>query len=290
MLLLHVLCLIILWRYDKPRKQCFIVTVLVSELFVGVLQIAIFLLECCSDLHHIVTVTAYTINIPYCGGLILLTLERYMEVYLHIKYYASYFYLYRLKFCIALWVTNACVAFYVVAKSLAGNLPPFTRVYHINLYFLHAAHGVILVLFSVVYMYLYRLFRQTNQHQLYHKQRRTKLNKSKIFAPFFIVLTFLCFLTVPMVLFVYVFPDSDKSWVLVLNRANSITDVLLYVLFNPRIRKKFMKRKSKRTLTPRIVAGAQTTETTQPTLAFAVGKGEISSNIPTGSSQQTSIV
>ena len=281
-ILLHVCCLLILWRYDKPKKQCFIITVLMAELFVGVLQLLIFIIERMEGtelVYHIINISAYPLNIPYCGGLVLLTLERYMEIQLHIKYFASFFYLNRCKLCVGLWVVNVGITCCSVTLIVLKRTPPLLNVYQINLYCLHVAHGVILILFFVVYIYLYRLFRRSvNRHQKQRKQlqlRATVLNTSKIFAPFLIVLTFICFMTVPLMLYIYMFPDSDRSWVLVLNRANSITDGLLYVLFNPRIRKKLLRKK-------------YTTTNTKQQAGFFGNKQDISNK--TSSSQQMSSV
>lgn len=250
-LLIHVFCLLILWRYDKPKKQCFIITLLMSELFVSILQLSKFVTDHTSSrdtvaADYIISISAYTLNIPYCGGLVLLTLERFMEIHLHIKYYASFFYLNRLKFCTGLWIVDVGITGYSLASILTKgkSQPSLLHVYQINLYFLHVAHGFILILFSSVYIYIYKLFhRSVKQQQKQQRRSKTMLKTSKIFAPFLIVLTFICFMTIPMMLYIHVFPESDKSWVLLFNRVNSITDGLLYVLFNPRIRKKLRKRK-----------------------------------------------
>ena len=249
-LLIHVFCLLILWRYDKPKKQCFIITLLMSELFVSILQLSRFANDHISGnteiAYYIINISAYTLNIPYCGGLILLTLERYMEISLHIKYYTSFFYVNRLKLCTGLWIIDAGITCYSLTSILKKTSPPpLSYIFQINLYFLYVAHGVILILFTAVYAYIYKLFRRSVKQQQKQQRRSstTALKTSRIFAPFLIVLTFICFMTVPMMLYIYVFPESDQSWVLLFNRANSITDGLLYVLFNPRIRKKLLKRK-----------------------------------------------
>ena len=235
-IILHMSCLFILWRYDKPKNQCFLISVILSEMVFSIIQMAFYSIPSTVhvNVYSALTMGSYCMNIPYCGGLILLTLERYMEVYLHIKYYNSFFYLHRLKFCLGLWLVMVlCYLVAILGMILKFN-PPIPRVYDINIICLMAIHAIIVCLFLLVYTYLYKLFRKNRQ-----------IKTTKVFTPFFIALTFICFLTIPMVVYVYGFPDTDETWVLVLNRLNSISDGLLYVLFNPKIRGKlFQKYKS----------------------------------------------
>lgn len=241
-IILHISCLIILWRYDKPKNQCFLISVILSEMIFSALQIAFYLMQnkVHQTLYSALTLWSFCMNIPYCGGLILLTLERYLEVYLHIKYYRSFFYLHRLKLCFGLWlIMVVCYISAILGVFLKFN-PSMDKIYDINITCLVVIHAVIVCLFMFVYIYLYKLFRKNRQ-----------IKTTKVFTPFFIVLTFICFLTIPIMVYLYGFPDTDETWVLVLNRVNSITDGLLYVLFNPKIRGKLFRkyRSSKKRIT-----------------------------------------
>ena len=131
-LILHIICISLLWRYDQAKEHSFIISVLLSETLMGLWHV-IRMATPITYAFEVANVCRYTVNIPYCGGLILLTLERYMEVYLHIKYYTSFFYLHRLKFSIALWVTMALMIIYI-ALSLHFQRISFVFIQHINDY------------------------------------------------------------------------------------------------------------------------------------------------------------
>lgn len=230
-IILHIACILVLWRYDKMHKHCFIISILLSEMCYSLWFIVRSNIPT-TRTSQTINVCLFSLNIPYCGCLIFLTLERYLEVYLHIKYYSSLFYNHRLKLCIALWVLAFSFAAVITVSMVTTDNFSETTSYmkRINIYFLVAIHAVILLMFLTVYIYLYKLFKKS--------QNTALVNTSKVFAPFFIVLTFICFLTVPMAVHLCGFPKSDPTWVLVLNRVNSITDGVLYVLLNPTIRKK----------------------------------------------------
>ena len=111
----------------------------------------------------------------------------------------------------------------------------FLAIYSVYRYIFQA---VILILFSVVYSYLYTKFKGMLFHQGGLRMVR-QAQRSSVFVPFFMVLSFILFITVPT--FIYLGSKTPYAWKFILNRLHFITDGLLYAILEPRIRRSVME-------------------------------------------------
>lgn len=248
---LHVVCLYLMRTHRSgcsdqsqqrvllARRNYFLATILVCELLFSTRHLTRLLISYFSSTaENLIRYIMFTVNIPYCGSIIFLTLERFLQVYLNIRYNNCFFNRNKHRICFVLWslmvVTAICVSLVVRVKA---ELTPY--IVQINVNFLAVIHCIILLTFFGVYIYLYtvvfiqrrKIIKQTNQDFYHHRYHDSAKYTPKLFAPFLIVSCFILFLTLPAFLYMYAVKSKQTEWVYTLNRIGSIFGALFYVYF-----------------------------------------------------------
>lgn len=180
------------------------------------------------------------LRLPFYGNMVLLTLERFLEVYLHMLYYESFFN--KRKFYLALflwllflgWVFGSVTALYM-------HVALEKIVYVVSIPFSLVAHSIIIVQFVLVYAYVYVKMRRQNRLVLLFRNEGSSASRRKIFIPFFIVLTFIFFDTVPD-LFIIFAGKEYSSWILLLFRLDTLFNAVIYLFLQPRVKRRLSKR------------------------------------------------
>ena len=131
--------------------------------------------------------------IPFYSAMILLTLQRFFAIWLHLRYESSWVFLKRTHMVVAFllgsvlyFLTVLIVYFFGIGKTMF--------LYYLPLAILAFCPSGTNIVFISVYIYIYIKFKRANQgtrNSLYRNQ------KSKIFAPFLICLSFFLFGTLP---------------------------------------------------------------------------------------------
>ena len=160
--------------------------------------------------------------IPFYCAMILLTLQRFFAIYLHLRYRASRVYTKRKHAVAVTWLIGILV--FAVCTSLDLTLGidfriPLTVV---------TGSGPLLtfVIFVCVYAYIYSKYRKASgevQRTLYTE------NRSKIFLPFIICVSFFVFGTVP-----HFFQNAvhDIRYVIIWFCLDSLSNSVVYLFLN----------------------------------------------------------
>ena len=184
----------------------------------------------------------YSVGFSWSNVLIMLTFDRFLQVYLNIKY-GVYVKVSRTKIIIFFcYLVGICFCLLLIAVNI---------VFHISLrivrsYF-YPAYGVLVVLtFVATYLYIYkkiRIARTTERVQsTNHRIKRQRCT----FVPFWIIFTYIILVLIPCTIFVLT-PHNHQSekymphvwrlfWIV-----SFITDALIYTLFNEPIKKVFVR-------------------------------------------------
>ena len=184
------------------------------------------------------------LRIPFYGTMVLLTSERFLEVYLHMRYYNSCFNKHKLMLALSLWLMFVIWSI-GSTTALALKVPMNSIAVWISINFSLAAHFVIIIQFLIVYAYVYKKMREHKKSTLLTTQNcqptTTVASRRRVFIPFFIVLTFIIFDTVPD-LFIIFAGMAYSSWILLLFRLDTFFNAVIYLFLQPRIKKRLSRR------------------------------------------------
>jgi len=176
-----------------------------------------------------------------------LTLDRFLEVFLNIRYFCFVSTLKMQQTLVICW----CCGFVLIAV-----LVPLASVVHyhhiaatIFIYLFPITEGTFLVIAIFSYAYIYTKFRQLHKlpgiKTLEHKGEYKKIERRRhrVFAPFLIVLTFVAFVIIPdlanMMLF-YVFKNGTNfhsNLLLTFYALGFISDAVIYIFVQRHIKR-----------------------------------------------------
>lgn len=231
---LHILGIFLLWKTKHMKKDMTILSISLTNIIFSVYCIMCFGMNN-EMMCKYSTIIVSGVIIPFHVSLILLTLERFFEVYFHMTYHLSCFYRYRVHMCVTVWILWPVMSSIV---TLATMYEKYERIKtYIFSYFDTFGQITVAICFFSVYTYLYIKFRTTlgGQAVIRHK---------KLFMPFFIVLTFTIFEVIPGIL---VSAKELHSEVIIwyLYSVDMLSNALLYIFIQPNVRE-LLKRKCKR--------------------------------------------
>jgi len=184
---------------------------------------------------HVMYVAVVSICIPFYCAMILLTLQRFFAIYMHLRYRASIVYTKRQYAVGVTWIVGvilfaACTSLYLM---LGMNFSVLMMVI--------TSSGLFLtfIVFIFVYAYIYTKFRKASGEAklaLYTKSR------SKIFLPFIICGSFFMLGMVP-----HFFQDAvkDMRYVIIWFCLDSICNSVVYLFLNPVLLARFRRWKSR---------------------------------------------
>lgn len=232
--LLHIICFYLMHRFNQRKRYLFLVSLLASETIFSIGNIINLLFEyTIPNVGAVVGIAIFLVNIPYCGSLILISLEKFFEVYLNIRYYPSCFYRSRILLCLLLWILAAILTSCVVVLAIIWK-SKWMYIQNIYYKFLIPMHCIILTTFIIVFGYIYAIVvLQRRKIQRNEGACHIATNTSKLFFPFLVVLGFICFMTIPTFLQMYIIKSPRPIWVLICNRLYSTCTALGYLSFQP---------------------------------------------------------
>eukprot|EP00111_Clytia_hemisphaerica_P019461 TCONS_00057414-protein len=175
--------------------------------------------------------------IPMYSSMILLTLQRFFAIWLHLRYESTWVFLKRTHMVAASWI--AFVLFFIV--SLALNLTETLTVKIVSQW--TATAGVLLtnVVFVSIYIYIYIKYRHATQitrDSLYRNR------KTKFFTPFIICASFFIFGTMPH-MFRAVVETAGFRYHFVWFCLDGISDSIVYIFMNENFMRCFRRWKNR---------------------------------------------
>ena len=193
--------------------------------------------------HEYASLISYAVGLSWNNVLIMLTFDRFLQVYLNIKYMLYIterktkiiiFFCYLVGICFGLLLTVLNVMLYSGAGIMRSYFYPM--------------YGTILVIiFLVTYLYIYKRIRVVRITQrVQSTNHRRNRQRRGIFVPFWIMFTFIIFILVPGTIFVFVFDTLKYEkympyiWRLFWS-IGFISDALIYIIFNEPMRKIFLR-------------------------------------------------
>ena len=189
----------------------------------------------------IMDVMTYSLGIPFYCGMFLLTIQRFLEVYLHLKYYRCWFEKRQSLLCLTTWCAGLlfAVSLIVVHKTQLATMviiQTICRIVSIVMTF------VVILEFIFVYSYIFRKF-----HTIHYKNKQkaghhivAKRRRRRIYIPFFIVMTFIIFIGIPDFISVF-FAQFYSKFIYIFYYVNVIVDALIYIALKPTTRSRFKR-------------------------------------------------
>ena len=230
-LILHIIGQYLLWKTNQRKKEIFIVSVSLSNIVFCVYVILCFPLDYFIPgicMHSTIAISGAII--PFHGSLILLTLERFLEVYYHMKYKLSWFFRNRVTLCLIIWVAWPMLFLIIMVAFYKYQIPYEKIRYFLFTYFDTAGQLMVTFHFLFVYIYLYYKTRDISRDRMH----------SKLFLPFLLVLTFTVFETIPALIFVVRGHFHILVWLLYC--MDMLCNVLFYIFLQPNVRKLLYKK------------------------------------------------
>lgn len=188
-------------------------------------------------LHAYWLITVEGSRIPFYIGVLLITYDRFCQLYFHLNYEACYIYKYKLVIC--LMVFGVYLTWLATALAIYDSDPTTLEVLlKISSYYITVMlQGFLILSFAFVYSYI---IRKTLIFTSSHTPRRRQLWR-RLTIPALIMGTFLIF---------EVFPDLSVnlgiaeygSWVIFLFRFDTNLKALTYIFMQPTVRKRLRVR------------------------------------------------
>lgn len=160
------------------------------------------------------------------SGMIIMTLERFLAIYLHLRYQVSWFKRNRNKILVSLWFLSFLL---LIIEFVLVCLDEWQALFHTVI--IVAGNISTNVVFLTVYSYIYRAFRRANAEM---KENLFRREKRKIFTPFFTVLSFLLLGTLPHFIPTLV---PTKYHMIIWVSLDSICNAAIFIFGNPQVRK-----------------------------------------------------
>lgn len=239
------------FKQGRTQGVLLLMNISISDILFSVQNIFRFFMEY-YEINKLATIIAimdvitYGIGIPFYWGMFLLTMQRFLEVYLHLRYYGCWFEKRQFLLCMTTWFvcllfSSSLIAMCVAQVVLMKTVRSVCQVISTSLTF------VVIVEFIIVYSYIFKKFRaihcnkknRSHNHRCYIAKRR-----SRIYVPFFIVMTFIVFIGIPD--FISAFGAHFYSnFIYIFYYINVLSDALIYIALKPnnrgRIRRSMLR-------------------------------------------------
>ena len=181
-------------------------------------------------------------RIPFYMAIFYITIDRFLQLYLHMRYHRCFF-----KKRKILLSVLPCVA-YVIWLTI--TLPLFSKdmvtfellILCTSLYISGAFHVLILVTFITIYSYISQKLWRASKHAI----GKRKSSLKKLAVPFIIVITFIFLETLPDG-FIFFGLTHYGGWTIFLFRLDALSNALVYIFLQPRIKYQVGKQMQKGT-------------------------------------------
>lgn len=185
-----------------------------------------------TPLYYLAGIVGFSIVVSYFVSLFLLTKERFIEVYLHLRYCNSWFDRNKIRLSVAGWILS--VSYIIVMTTLWKLGFSEELIYYVIPRTNEAVWQSVLVLqFVLVYGYLYVKFQRAQRE---NQVLRHGLKRKNIFAPFFVVFSFIMLDTVPGVWMHFQEHEHSTNVIPLLYSLDLLCNSILYVFLRKDIR------------------------------------------------------
>lgn len=176
-------------------------------------------------------VVVHSLHFPFYIGIFLLTLERFLEIYLHMYYINCWFYKRKKVLSIISWcigIAHISLTFFI--HKVYGIT--VEEILNIDNKFFMVLSLLLAIVFGFVYTYIF-----LSLQKLEIKKRRRTLRHALI--PFFIALSYIFFMAIPdIIIITHTATDRTMDYMRLLWRINLIGDAIIYIFLQPSIRRR----------------------------------------------------
>ena len=192
-----------------------------------------------------------------------LTLDRFAEVYLNIRYEICVTRNMTLLTIFVIWIAGIAIG--TTSISIDLSLPNIDMIFYEFFEYLWIVLSSIVLLNAIsVYLYIYKKYSENQRkvsnvvnrnnlnsnNKIEHKIRgtgRRHIKKPKVFIPLFIIVTYCIFVYIPDIVYIYGLKTMNNAYILdrifvILYSMNIISDVTIYILLQRGIRLSLLKR------------------------------------------------
>ena len=189
----------------------------------------------------LIGVVATGFLLVYFASLFLITMQRLLEVYLHMSYEGSVFEIQKQNICIVSWLFSLV---YIAVVSIALCLGVSQNMIYNRIPYVYESvwQAVLVLQFLLVYGYLYGKFRESQKKTRSDSRAFPYLRRrSTLFVPFIVVLSFIILDTVPGVL-LSVLSDYNINLITFLYSLDMLCNSLLYIFIRKDVRGQLVRR------------------------------------------------
>ena len=256
-IVLHIIGIGLLWKPNtfQQNQKIYLTHVSVIEiLFMLSQNVALYMKLFRADpmaYEYVSLFILCILSIPWCNLRIALTIDRYMEVRLNIKYELHMNKTVRRIMYVVSWVIG--VVLFIIMSSLKYKLN-INAAYIVLIFLISIYHGIVVVVCILVYTYIFIVIRKnaikdrnTSCHTC--ENLRFQRQKKRMFIPFWIVASYFVFIILPdvtfKILFIQMKTDRGKSVMfpimMFLFDCCGLADSLIYIFMNASTRKRFLQ-------------------------------------------------
>ena len=237
-LLLHLYGIRLLCR-DSWKKHFLLINVALTNIMMCLCSYLKLILKLTDAEHaerYLIGVVATGFLLAYFASLFLITLQRFLEVYLHMAYEGSVFDIQKQQICATSWLFSLL---YICAVSIALRLGVSKHLLYDLIPHIYESvwQGILVLQFVLVYGYLYVKFRESRN--LPHM--RPFLRRRTVFVPFIVVLSFIILDTVPGVLLNFL-SGYNINLITFLYTLDMLCNSLLYIFIRKDVRRQLVRR------------------------------------------------
>ena len=189
--ILHSVGLYLISKASKEfkRRNAQIVNISVATILLGLVHEIRGFLPARNEVRPYLLELKLTFKIPYYFSMIILSIDRFCAVYMHLRYPGSWiarsaFKMIPIPWSFQLFIMIPVFAFREKMKNPLRTITTITNILTVGVFF-------------VVYPYLFLRFRRMLKKELYPADH-VKKERRKVFAPFTVMLTFIILQTIPV--------------------------------------------------------------------------------------------
>ena len=180
--------------------------------------------------NHIL-ILSYSLNFPFFFGMFFLTLDRFLQIFLHLGYLNSFYERHKERFCLCSWFTAVLYGITVCVLH-ASSIYTIDSI-QIKWSFISLIFSAVVVTeFIMVYTYIFIKLRKSSSS-------RQHFRLLKDMRPFLIILTFVLFIFIPVLYSRH--EPGIGDYLKLIYRINFLSDALIHILLQPRIKRRFVR-------------------------------------------------
>ena len=226
--ILHSVGLYLISKVSKEfkRRNVQIVNVSVATILLGLVHEIRSVLPTGNQVRPYLLELKLTFKIPYYLSMIILSIDRFCAVYMHLRYPSSWIARSTFKMTAIPWSFQLVIliSVFVFREKIKKPLRTITTITNI------LTGGV----FFIVYPYLFLRFREMIKKEMYPTEQ-VKKERRKIFAPFTVMLTFVILQTIPVTI---AFSTTLVKMVHPLLMVDGLVNGIIYIFLQHEIRRR----------------------------------------------------